>query len=248
MPQKSNLETNMESLEKETQDWYKNYYMKKGKDRNDLLTNVEVLFQHLAFEESIISALRRATNLNRETSRILDVGCGGAGSLTRFLQLGFSPGNLYGIDLLKDRIDEGRKRYPNLNFICDDATSMPFESDMFDLVLESTMFVQITDEGLSQRISEEMLRVTKRNGYLMLIDWRYGKPGNSNYLAVSTKRINKMFSVGSLSDVVCQESGALVPPVGRAVSKYLPSAYFLLRAIFPFLVGSKTTLLQKRNP
>ena len=123
---------------------------------------------------------------------------------------------------------------------------MTFESDMFDLVLESTMFVQITDEGLSQKISQEMLRVTKPGGYLMLIDWRYGKPGNSEYLAVSMKRINKIFSVGSLSDVICQTNGALVPPIGRVLSKYSPSIYFLLRTVFPFLVGSKTTLLQKR--
>ena len=71
----------MKSIEKETQNWYREYYLKKGKDRNDLLTNPEVLFQHLAFEDSVISALRRATNLSRETSnsKILDVGCGGGG-------------------------------------------------------------------------------------------------------------------------------------------------------------------------
>jgi len=234
-------------MEKKTKDWYKDYYQKKGEDRNDLLTNPGVLFQYLAVEDSVISALKGATNLSREASRILDVGCGEGESLSRFLQLGFSPGNLYGIDVIEERIDEGRKKYPNLNFVCDDATSMPFESDMFDLTLESTMFIQLTDEGLSQRIADEMLRVTKPNGYLMLIDWRYGKPGNSSYLAVSKKRINKMFSVGLLSDIVCQSSGALVPPVGRAVSKYLPSAYFPLRAIFPFLGGLKTTLLKKRN-
>src|SRR2546425_13370927 len=115
------LGTNMESIEKDTQDWYKDYYSKKGKHRNDLLTNPEVLFQYLAFEESVISALRRATNLSRETSRILDVGCGGARSLARFLEFGFRPANLYGIDVLEDRIAEGRKRYSNINFICDDA-------------------------------------------------------------------------------------------------------------------------------
>lgn len=237
----------MKSTEDETKDWYRQYYLNKGEDRNDLLTNPEVLFQHLAFEASTISALRRAMNLRRETSRILDVGCGTGASLATFLQLGFQPENLYGVDLLQDRIEEAGRKYPNLNLVCDDAASMSFESDMFDLVLESTMFVQITDEALSKRISQEMMRVTKPGGYLMLIDWRYGKPGNSNYLAVSRRRINRIFSVGSLSDVICEAKGALVPPVGRAASKYLPSTYFLLRAAFPFLVGQITTLLQKRN-
>jgi len=235
----------MESIQKQTQDWYEEYYQKKGKDRNDLLTNPEVLFQHLGFEDSVISALRRAVHLDRKTSKILDVGCGGGGSLMRFLQLGFSPNNLYGIDIIEERINETRKKYPNLNFICNDATSMQFESNMFDLVLESTMFVQITSEKLSQKIAEEMLRVTKPARYILLIDWRYSNPGNSNYLGVSTKRITKMFSIGSSLEIICQTKGALVPPVGRTVSKYLPSAYFLLRAIFPFLVGQKATLLKK---
>jgi len=252
IPQEINLENRMKPIEKEelsqqTQDWYKDYYQKKGQDRNDLLTNPEVLFQHLAFECAIISALRDAKNLNRNLSRILDVGCGGGGSLTRFTQLGFSPDNIYGIDIIKERISEAKIKYPNFNFVCDDAASMPYETNMFDLVMESTMFVQLTDEELSQKISQEMLRVTRPDGYILLMDWRYGKPGNKNYLAVSNKRITKLFSVGSLSDVVCQQSGALVPPIGRAVSKYLPSAYFLLRAIFPILVGAKATLLKKRN-
>ncbi len=154
----------MQPIEKDlslkTRDWYKDYYQKKGQARNDLLTNPEVLFQYLAFESAVISVLRKATNLNRKSSKILDVGCGGGGSLLRFLQLGFTPENLYGIDILRERISDAQKNYPNLNFICDDAGSMPYESDMFDLVMESTMFVQLTDQELSQKIAQEMIRVT----------------------------------------------------------------------------------------
>jgi ubiquinone/menaquinone biosynthesis C-methylase UbiE len=236
----------MESAEK-TRDWYKNYYNKKGKDRNDLISNSEVLYQYMAFEDSVYSALRKVTNLNRESSKILDVGCGGGASLARFLQLEFSPNNLYGIDIIKERIDEVRRKFPNINLICDDASSLPFDSNMFDLTMESTMFVQITDEVLSKKISEEMLRVTKLGGYILIVDWRYGKPRDSSYLAVSLRRIKRMFSVGSLSSIICIRNGALIPPIGRTVSKYLPSIYFPLRAIFPFLIGSRSVLLRKQN-
>jgi len=236
----------MESSQNNTKTWYKNYYQKKGKDRNDLLTNPEVLFQYLAFESAIISALGRAENINRRSSKILDVGCGAGGSLARFMQLGFLSENLFGIDIIHERIDEAKHVYPNLNFICHDAVSMPFESDFFDIVLESTMFVQITDEKVSCSIAEEMLRVTKPGEYILLVDWRYGKPFNYSYLAVSKKRICRMFSVGSLSEIIFEGKGALVPPIGRAISKYLPSTYFLLQALFPFLVGLKVTLLRKK--
>jgi 2-polyprenyl-3-methyl-5-hydroxy-6-metoxy-1,4-benzoquinol methylase len=62
-----------------TQNWYKDYYQKKGQRRNDLLSNPEVLFQYLAIESAVISTLRKATGLDREVSKILDVGCGGGG-------------------------------------------------------------------------------------------------------------------------------------------------------------------------
>jgi len=237
----------LESIQNKTQAWYKDYYLRKGNDRNDLLTNPEVLFQYFGFEFAALTALGKAINFNKESSKILDVGCGDGNSLTRFLRLGFSPGNIYGIDAIGERIDEACKRYPNIDFKCDNASKMPYESQMFDLTFSSGMFIQITDEKLSREISDEMLRVTKINGYIMLIDWRYSKPGNSTYLGVSKRRIVKMFSVGSLSDIVCQTNGALIPPIGRPLSKYIPSLYFFVRALFPFLVGSKATLLQKRN-
>jgi ubiquinone/menaquinone biosynthesis C-methylase UbiE len=235
----------MASIQQKTQDWYKEYYEKKGINCNNLLSNSEVLFQHLGFESSIYSALQKASLLNTKDSKILDVGCGGGGSLTRFLHLGFSPENLFGIDILEERIKEAQKKYPNLTFICDDAANMPFSENNFDLTIESTMFVQITNEKLSSKIAKEMLRVTKQKGYILLIDWRYSKPNNPNYLGLSKKRIQDLFSVGSSTNIISQYNGALTPPVGRIISKYIPSIYFLLKGCFPFLSGQTTTLLQK---
>lgn len=168
------------------------------------------------------------------------------GSISKFLQLGFAPKNLYGIDIIEERIDQGKNKYPNIHFTCDDASRMPYESNMFNLCLSSTMFVQITDENLAQRIADEMLRVTKKMGYILLIDWRYSKPWDSHYLGLSKKRMTKLFSVGIVTNIISQTNGAMVPQIGRFVSKYLPMFYFLLKSIFPFLVGQQCTLLQKK--
>ena len=46
-----------DDVEQKTDKIYKEYYNKKGKDRNDLLRNPEVLFQTLAFDRSIVSAV-----------------------------------------------------------------------------------------------------------------------------------------------------------------------------------------------
>jgi len=228
----------------ETRNWYRGYYQRKGQSRNDVLLDRGVLFQQFGFEASVTNSLRRA-ELDPKSAKLLDVGCGSGGSLPRFFQMGFSPRNMYGIDLLQERIEEARYKFPSVNFISGDAAAMPYTDGYFDLVLESTMFVQLTDTTLSRDIAAEMLRVTRPNGYLLLVDWRYTKPGNAQYLGLGNRRIKKLFDVGSRSRIVCQSKGALIPPVGRMLSKYASSLYFLAATILPPLVGQNCTLLQK---
>jgi len=230
----------MQPTDKQTKDWYERYYREKGANRNDLLSNPEVLFHYFSFEKSIITTLRRASAFDVKASKILDVGCGSGGSLSRFLQLGAPPEHLFGVDILEERIDEGRRQFPNYNLTCADATNLPYESDFFDLAMESTMFVQITDGGLAQKISREMVRVTKPGGYILLVDWRY-----PDYSGLTRRRISDLFIGGEECTFLCQSLGALVPPLGRAVSRYIPSMYFLICSVLPFFVGSTATLLQK---
>lgn len=229
----------------DTEEWYKDYYKKKGDDRNNILKNHEVLYQHLAFIESMIRSLQKMKGIEPETAEVLDVGCGDCASLAMFLQLGFMPHNLHGVDILEDRVARGHARYPGFQLTCDDASEMSFPSASFDIVTESTMFVQITDESLAKKIAAEMLRVCRPGGYLLLIDWRYGKPGNDAYKAVSMQRIRSLFEVGNASELVCVRRGALLPPIGRFLSKTLPSLYFLVRGVMPVLAGSTATLLKR---
>ncbi|HEV8145039.1 MAG TPA: class I SAM-dependent methyltransferase [Bryobacteraceae bacterium] len=230
--------------QKRVVDWYQNYYTSKGDDRNDPLRNPGVLFQNLAFEKSIVQALRV---LPIEHSwKILDVGCGAGFSLLRLLTYGLEPERLYGIDISEDRIARGRKRFPALNLTHGDATKMDYPPNSFDLAMESTMFIQLTDESISQEIANEMVRVVKPGGYLMLTDWRYSfnRPG---YQALSRKRLARLFGVGTRTTFVSQTRGALVPPLGRWLSRYFPSVYFPLCATFPALVGQVTVVLRKTD-
>ena len=228
----------------ETQNWYAEYYKTHGKDRNDLLRNPEVLFQTFAFDAANIRALARLP-LDRPNAKVLDVGCGSGTSLLAFLRLGFRARNLSGVDVNPDRIAMGLEELPNLDLRCEDATAMSFASESFDLVAESTMFVQLTDDFVARRIASEMLRVTKVGGYIFLIDWRYGKPGNPDYQALSSARIRRLFDVEGVTEEICTERGAIVPPLGRRLSKWLPSLYFAFQRSMPFAVGQTTTVLRK---
>ena len=223
---------------------YSPYYREHGDDRNDLLKNPGVLFQTLAFDRANIRALGKL-DLDRSTARVLDVGCGTGSSLLSLLRLGFDPARLSGIDLEQERIDRALRQAPNVDFRCGDARRLEFEDGTFDLVLESTMFVLMTDESLAKEIAAEMIRVTAPGRYIMLVDWRYGKPGKSHYRGVSPARIRKLFDVGLRTRVVGVERGALIPPVGRFLSRSLPSLYFAVQALVPPLVGQTTTVLEK---
>ena len=228
---------------KETSSWYQRYYAEKGKLRNDLLRNPEVTFQALAAEVSITRSLT-SLDLEVPSTTVLDVGCGDGSSLVHFLKLGFTPGLLHGIDILEDRISEARRKLPDSHFLSGDAAAMPYEDSTFDVVFESTMFVQLTDEALAMSIAKEMLRVTKPGGYLLLSDWRYSKPGNTQYRGLTGRRIEKLFQSDD-AQLLGYHKGALIPPVGRFLSKYAACCYFPTWQFMPFLVGQRVAVVSK---
>jgi SAM-dependent methyltransferase len=226
------------------EDWYKKYYAAKGAERNSLLCNPEVLYQNLAQEAAMVRAVQ-SIRPNPDSAQVLDVGCGEGSSLITFLRLGFAPGNLHGIDFQEERIKRAKVRHSGMNFQCGDATKLEFASDSFDLVHEATMFIHSVDEELSQKIAGEMVRVTKPGGHILLCDWRYSKPGSAAHCAVTQRRIGRLFEIGRRTSRCRVFAGPLLPPIGRFLSRRLPSAYFLVSASLPFLVGQMTTVLRK---
>jgi|SRR5882672_4572154 len=228
-----------------TTEWYQRYYTKKGLLRNDLLRNREVLFQNLAVDESVIRALG-SIEIDPGKAKVLDVGCGTGKSLLNFLRLGFDARNLHGIDIQEDRILEARSLLPNVDFRCGDASASFFEEGAFDVVFESTMFVQITSEELAGKIAKEMIRVTRKGGFLVLSDWRYSKPGNKEYKGLSLSRLRELFQVGLSTNLLGRFRGALIPPIGRLLSKRAAFLYFPLRTFLPFLAGHQVHILNKR--
>lgn len=233
-----------EDLRTATEEYYKGYDARKGEGRNDLLSNPQVLFQFLAAEVAVVQALR-STETSPVAAKVLDVGCGKGASLMSLLRMGFAPSNLYGVDIRPDQIAFTRNQFPMSRIQCDDASQLKFADNTFDISHASAMFLQVPDEALSARIASEMIRVTKTSGHILISDWRYSKPGSSEFKAVDKKRIARLFSVGSQTIVEGVFPGQLIPPVGRFFSEHLPSLYFLVRAVFPFLVGRVTTVLRK---
>jgi ubiquinone/menaquinone biosynthesis C-methylase UbiE len=235
-----------DNLTAATKDWYRNYAGVKGDDRNDLVRNPGVLFQTLAMEMSVIRAMR-SIPIDPATSKVLDVGCGWGGSLFTFVKMRFQPHLLYGVDIHDEMIAYAKGRFSSINFSVGDARKLDFPDHMFDIVTESYMFVQLTDETVSHEAADEMLRVLKPSGYLLLVDWRYSRPGDPNYVGLSKARVRKLFHVGERTEFLSTRNGALIPPLGRFVSRFLPSFYFLIQGFFGILAGQQAMVLRKRS-
>lgn len=80
----------------------------------------------------------------------------------------------------------------------------------------------------------------------MLADWRHSRKAGEDHRAMSDGRIAELFEINRSTEVVARERGALVPPLGRLLSRRAPSLYFAVQALLPFTVGQITTVLQKR--
>ena len=224
--------------------YYKAHYERKNKFRDDPL-NPETLDQFLALNKCFINSLYKIS-LNKKESKIIDIGCGSATQLISLVSLGFNQDNLFGIDINKVDINFAKKNYPLLNLAWQDATNLDFKNNYFDLTYESTMFVQITNNKISQKIANEMIRITKKGGYLILFDWRYGKFNNANFLACSKRRIEELFKIDKSTKLISIEKGMLIPPIGRFMSKNMSSMYFVFSKLFPFFIGQVAYILQKK--
>lgn len=226
------------------QDWYCRYYSKAGEHRNSLRLNSGVLFQILSMEAAVVQALG-SLNHDPQTVRVLDVGCGGGGDIYHFLRLGYDPSLITGIEIQTVRLDRAKKLYPHIRWVDGDATLMGFESGGYDLVFESTMFATLPDDAVRSAIASEMVRVCSPGGYIVLVDWRTPKLGDSNYKALTHRELRKLFFLEKDTTLVGIYKGALVPPVGRFLSKYAAWLYFPVVRLCPFFVGQVVYVLKK---
>jgi ubiquinone/menaquinone biosynthesis C-methylase UbiE len=216
----------------DTTQWYAEYYRRKGENRNDVF-NPEALFQFLASDKCYIEAFR---DVDRKAA-ILDVGGGSGMGILNLIKYGFPPSHLTIVDIQPDRVAKARLMLaPSVRVVECDATSMTqFGDGQFDVVTASTMFIQMVDADMAQKIASEMLRALKPGGKILIFDWRYDF-WRAGYLACDTKRIQKLFDVGRATTLDKKVKGQIVPPLGRFLSKHCGSLYFLVQKI-PFLTG-----------
>ncbi len=175
------------------------------------------------------------------SARVLEVGCGYGDKLLELIQLGASPGNLVGNELLEDRRQAARTRLPEaVQLIPGDASQLglPFES--FDFVYQSTVFSSIVDNQLQEALANKMWSLVKPGGGIIWYDFVFNNPANPDVRGVPTRRLKMLFPRAELRI----QKVTLAPPIARRVVPFSPYMYALLN-VLPILRTHVLAFLRK---
>ncbi|MGA9533238.1 MAG: methyltransferase domain-containing protein [Anaerolineales bacterium] len=103
---------------------------------------------------------------------VLDVGCGTGVHLEMYRKFGCS---LHGIDTSSSMLAEARKRLgQDADLRKADARRMPYQEGDFDLVL-CMLALHEMDDRVRDAVLQEMKRVVKQDGRILLIDFHAGR-------------------------------------------------------------------------
>lgn len=161
--------------------------------------------------------------------RILDVGCGSGAVLASLAGLGAEARDLYGVDLLADRIESARRMWPGMNFRSGNAERLDFPDASFDLVLLFTVFSSIASDAVAHRVATEVARILRPGGALLWYDMRYSNPQNPHIRGITRRHLSEFFPDWTMA----LRSMTLLPPLARRLGPLTTVLYPVLAAVPP---------------
>jgi SAM-dependent methyltransferase len=162
--------------------------------------------------------------------RLLEVGCGTGNNLLEFLQFGFRPEHLQGIELLPAPAERARRNLPSsVRITLGDAAGpaaacVPEASQ--EIVYQSTVFSSLLDDAFQERLADRMWRWLRPGGGILWYDFTVNNPFNPDVRGVPVERIRELFPHGEMR----VRRLTLAPPLARVVTRIHPALYTALNA------------------
>lgn len=205
----------------------KRYHNRKKPELYSIL-RPEVLLSLQERERALSRWIKREGIHPISEMKVLEVGCGSGGNLLELIRFGFSPENLIGIDLIKERVDAARRVLPkSVQILTGDALDVSFEPESFDVVLLSTVFSSILDKAIQRKLANRIWSYVKPGGGILWYDFIYDNPKNPDVKGIPAKCLKHLFPQGEIT----LEKLTLAPPISRAVCIIHPSLYALLNCL-----------------
>ena len=213
-----------------------------GKHSSYAWHKLDVAYISYRMRTSWACALKKAGFDDLTMVDMLDVGCGSGVWLRIMVEWGADPKRLHGVDILNDRITKAKSiSASGIDFQVSNSWPLPYAKRSMDLVVASTIFSSILDRMAREQLANEMKRVLRKSGWLMIFDFAISDPRNSDTIGVDGREINKLFSGLSL---VKTYRLILAPPVLRL----FPASFFWMchffETVLPFLCTHRLYMLQ----
>ena len=188
---KNNLQPNPDDLDRLRSE-YANRARRNPEDDRYSLFNPSRLYYVQQRNRWILRLLRKQGICSLAQIKILEIGSGNGTVLLDFLSYGALSKNLHGCDLISDHLVQACRRMAHLPLSCADGQALPYPASTFDLVLQFTVFSSILDIEISNRISNEMIRVLKTDGTILWYDF-WLNPTNPQTKGIRPKEIHDLF-------------------------------------------------------
>lgn len=164
---------------------------------------------------------------------ICDVGCGGGADLGRWRDAGVPERRIAGTELVSSRAALAKGFLPAAEIHQVDGFDLPFGSGSFDVCTASLVFSTIRSEAHRRHLLEEMARVTRSAGLVIVYDFVIRKPWNRHVSALSTRELTRLWKppdqVRSAAPLLPALDVALRLPGGaaRRLAELLPRTHRL---------------------
>ena len=204
--------------------------------------NCAYLFMAQEREQKYLWLLAQNGFAQLENKKVLEVGCGSGDLLRDFIKWGARPENLFGVELIAERVAEAIHVCPKeVKILQGNAVKLQLPDEMFDLVLQSTVFTSVLDVGTKQQMAAEMCRVLKPNGLILWYDYHMNNPKNLDVQGVKLREIKALFPS---CDIRVQRI-TLAPPIARCVAPYSWLLCYVLSKI-PWLRSHYIGVIRKK--
>ncbi|MFO0322193.1 MAG: methyltransferase domain-containing protein [Bacteroidota bacterium] len=172
---------------------------------------------------------------NFKNLSLLEIGAGTGQNAYIFESFGFQRSNISFNELLKERIEAIKSKFPDNKVYEGDATVVPIDKK-FDVIFQSVVFTSILKQEDRVNLANRMWRLLNENGIILWYDFIYNNPKNKDVRKVTAKEVKELFPQNSS---MLLKKITLAPPIGRKVGKF----YKLFN--LPFLRSHILVVLKK---
>jgi ubiquinone/menaquinone biosynthesis C-methylase UbiE len=182
--------------------------------------------------ETLLSALGPAVS-----GPVLDAGCGSGWLLQTLAEGGIPPADLFGVDLLSERVDMAQRKLPGARIECMDAGALPFSDGFFSLVTMVTILSSLDSRAQRHLVLREVARVTARDGAIVVYEPRVPNPLNHR-----TALVRRVEAQDAGLNTHWSRSLTVVPALARRLGRLTPKGYPVLARI-PLLRTHRLSVL-----